>query len=123
MKTGRRNSNSTEFSGLEARIQRLFERSVLGNDTIRSESLASMKTQVFTDAESYFEPPRHPGQLSHQTMDLDSEADLKNALEALWKDDPARLALIPEMVAIAMELKNSTEEQSAEIDSFIYVMY
>jgi len=123
MKTGRRNSNSTEFSGLEARIQRLFERSVLGNDTIRSESLASMKTQVFTDEDSYFEAPQHPDQLSHQSMDLDSEGDLKSALEALWKHDPARLALIPEMVAIAMELKNSTEEQSAEIDSFIYVMY
>ena len=123
MKTGRRNSNSTDASALEDRIRMLFEKYVLGDERLRLAAQESMKTQVFTDADSYFEDPRYPDQLSHQSMDLDSEGDLKSALEAMWKHDPARLALIPEMVAIAMELRNSTEEQSAEIDSFIYVMY
>lgn len=123
MKTGRRNSSSTEADALENRIRGLFEKYVLGDDSIQRNAYASIKTEVFTDEESYFEVPRHPDQLSHQKMELDSEADLKRALEALWKDDAARFAIIPEMASIAAELKNSTEEQSAEIDSFIYVMY
>ena len=123
MKTGKRNSSSTEAAALEGRIRLLYEKFILGDDSIHLSAFASMKTEVFTDADSYFEAPRHPDQISHQTMELDSETDLKRALEALWRDDTARLAQIPEMASIAAELKNSSEEQSAEIDSFIYVMY
>jgi hypothetical protein len=123
MKTGRRNSNSTEPSAHEGRIMALYEKFVMGDESLRRDALASMGTGVYAGADSYFESPSHPDAISHVAMDLDSETDLTRALESLWRGDAARLAMIPETVRIAGELKNSSQEQSAEIDSFIYVMY
>ena len=123
MKTGRRNSSSTEPTGIEGRIEALYARSVMGDDALRARALDSMGAGFDPGAESYFESPRHPEATSHQCMDLDSEADLAAALEALWKGDPGRLAMVPETARLAGELKVESVEQSAEIDSFIYVMY
>ena len=123
MRTGRKNSSSTEAEALRAAITRLFEEGLKGNAALRERALASLRTGISPEAETYYETPRHPQQLSHQWMDLDSVDDLGKGLAELWKDEPGLLALVPEMARIAGALKETSSEQSAELDSFIYVMY
>ena len=56
-------------------------------------------------------------------MDLDSEEELVSRLSDMWRDSPNLLAMIPEMAKLALELRTGSEDQSADLDSFIYVMY
>lgn len=92
-------------------------------DRLRLDAEASMSDTFSRNADTYFEPPRNPSLVSHKAMDLDSGQDLEKALGELWADDPERLSMIPDMVAIALSVKDNSREQSSDLDSFIYVMY
>ena len=123
MKTGRKSSNSTDNQIIDDRIKKLFANYVMPE----SERLKSLPDpfglRCSEDVESYFEEPRHPKLVSHQLMDLDSEEELAARLSDLWQDAPNLLAMVPEMAKLAVALKSGSEDQSADLDSFIYVMY
>ena len=105
------------------RIRELFTKYILPE----SERLKSLPDpygiRCNADVQSYFEEPRHPQHVSHQLMDLDSEEELVSRLSDMWRDSPNLLAMIPEMAKLALELRTGSEDQSADLDSFIYVMY
>jgi len=72
---------------------------------------------------SYFEEPRHKDQLYFQVLDLSSGEGLSKELNQLWKEDPFMLSLVEPMVGVATELRKTGESQSAELGTFIYMMY
>jgi hypothetical protein len=123
MKTGRKSSSSTDDQMTDDRIRELFTKYILSE----SERLKSLPDpygiRCSGDVESYFEEPRHPHLVSHQLMDLDSEEEMVSRLSDMWRDSPNLLAMIPEMAKLALELRSGSEDQSADLDSFIYVMY
>jgi hypothetical protein len=123
MKTGRKSSSSTDDQIIDDRIKKLFVDYIMPE----SERLKSLPDpygiRCSEDVQSYFEEPRHPKLVSHQLMDLDSEEEMVSRLSDMWRDSPNLLAMIPEMAKLALELRSGSEDQSADLDSFIYVMY
>lgn len=121
MKTGKKNSNSTD--PYEARIAELFRTHVLAEARRLSEGNGREVLALDKDAASYYERPRHVAQLHFQIPDLDSPAAVAAEFRELWKDSPELGAMIPTMTELAQKLRSEQKDQSTELDSFIYVMY
>jgi hypothetical protein len=75
------------------------------------------------NVDSYFSSPRHPECQYLSTIPLEDEAELKSYLQTFWKDEPALLNLIPDLVKLAFTLKLENKEQVSELSPLIYVMY
>lgn len=121
MKTGKKNSNWTNPMNTE--IRDLFQKYVLKESASLKESKDPFHIHADKNLTTYYESPRHLSQLSYELMDLDNEKDFTEHMTKIWKDSPSLLLMIPEMVKAALALKEQEKDQSADLDSFIYVMY
>jgi hypothetical protein len=74
-------------------------------------------------ADSYFSAPQHPDYLYLNNIALENKKSLEDYLGEFWKDEPALLKLIPDLVSLAFILKDGHKEQSAELSPFVYAMF
>jgi len=108
---------------MNTEIRDLFQNYVLKESASLKEGKDQLHIHADKNLTTYYERPRHLPQLSYELMDLDNEKELTENMTKLWKDNPNLLLMIPEMVKVAMALKGQEKDQSADLDSFIYVMY
>jgi hypothetical protein len=73
--------------------------------------------------ESYFIAPAYPQYLYLNTICFETAEKLEEYLNEFWKDQPALLNLIPDLVELAFSLKAEHKEQSAELSPFVYEMF
>ena len=108
---------------MNTEIRDLFQKYVMKESALLKEGNDVFNIQADKNLITYYESPRHLSQLSYELMDLDSEKEFTEHMTKIWKDSPNLLLMIPEMVKVALALKGQEKDQSADLDSFIYVMY
>jgi hypothetical protein len=75
------------------------------------------------EKDSYFVAPAYPQYLYLNNISFESEKKLEDYLKVFWKDQPALLKLIPDLVSLAFNLKGEHKEQGAELSPFVYEMF
>ena len=73
--------------------------------------------------DSYFTLPVYPQYLYLNNISFESEQKLQDYLNELWKDQPALLNLIPDLLSLAIILKEEHKEHAAELSPFVYAMF
>jgi hypothetical protein len=73
--------------------------------------------------DSYFTSPVYPQYLYLNNISFESEQKLRDYLNELWKDQPALLNLIPDLLSLAIILKEEHKEHAAELSPFVYAMF
>lgn len=120
MRTGKKNSN---LINMKDKVDRIFEEYVLRKHQVMKLENDPLGITIDKNAESYFECPNYPDQLHFQIMALADRNELELELVKLWKQDPVLVSMVPELAKLADELRKENKQQSADLDSFIYVMY
>ena len=121
MKTGEKNSSSTNPGHTE--IKRIFDKYILAEKNALAPESDPLSLQIDKNSESYYEKPRFPGQLHYQILDTDNPVILTNLFREHWEKNQELTSMIPDMIKMAITLKDTEQEQSEDLSSFIYVMY
>jgi hypothetical protein len=121
MKIGEKNSSSTNPE--HAEIKRLFDKYILAEKKALTSERDPLSLQIDKNCISYYEKPRFPAQLHYQILDTDNPMILSNLFRELWEKNLELTSMIPDMIKMAIALKNTEQEQSDDLSSFIYVMY
>lgn len=105
-------------------IREFFEKHILPlYKNIRRGEIVYLDDKFNTADNSYFSKPLHPEYLYLNTIPLQNKVGLSSYLKSFWKDEPALLNFIPDLVKLAFILKEENKEQSAELSPFLYVMF
>lgn len=105
-------------------IKTFFENYILPlHQKIKTGEVKYLNDDYRTDADSYFTQPQHAQYHYLNTIASEDEASLTAYLQDFWKNDPALQPMIPDLVKLALALKEENREQTAELSPFLYVMF
>jgi hypothetical protein len=76
-----------------------------------------------TNVDSYFSIPNHPEYQYISIIPFDDDLKLASYLQNFWKDEPALLNLISDLVQLAFALKKESKEEVTELSPLLYVMF
>ena len=108
---------------MKERISRIFKEYILSRHELMKTGSRPLDLAFNNEVDSYFETPRNQEQLHFQLMSLSDSKELEECLSMLWSRDPILRSMITALSPLAEEFRKQGEEQSGELDSFIYVMY
>ena len=105
-------------------INEFFESYILPlHQKVKAGEVSYLNTEFRTGADSYFSAPKHPQFQYLSTISADNEVELTQYLQDFWKGQPELVNLVPELVSLALALKEENREQTAELSPFLYVMF
>ena len=105
-------------------IKEFFEKHILSlYQNVKTGEITYLNDKFNTDEDSYFSKPLHPQYQYLSTIPLQNEVEFNLYLQTFWKDEPALLNIIHDLLKLAFTLKEGNKEQAAEVPPFLYVMY
>ena len=110
--------NST--NDIDNKIKSLFEGLVLGNSNHNY-----LQSAIDKNAASYYEEPKHPGQVYFSFIDTASSADLEKYLGDFWSGlgTPEFAPMAGGLAELAFLLSADSQSQSEDVSPFVYTMY
>ena len=112
------------MSSTHNRIRDFFDRHIANmHKSIEDDQLGHLDLKFDKDKDSYFTAPKHPQHLYLNSISFENEKQLADYLNEFWKQQPALLDLIPDLVTLAFILKEKYKEQSGELSPFVYAMF
>lgn len=106
------------------KIRGFFEKHIRNlHRQVEKDKTRYLDLEIDKAKESYFVTPQHSEYLYLNNIPFETERELEVYLSQFWKDQPELLELVPDLIKLALILKESQKEQSAELSPYVYAMF
>jgi hypothetical protein len=105
-------------------IRNFFETYILPlHLKVKEGKMIYLNEEFKSEQESYFSTPFHSNLHYLNTISIENELEINSYLQSFWKDEPELQKMVPDLVELALQLKEESQEQTAELSPFLYVMF
>ena len=122
--SGNLNMNLIKMNSNDDRIKDFFVYHISAlHKNMKGQTSCYLDLGFKQDKQSYFTSPLYPQHMNISSLPIESERQLADYLNELWREDPKLLDLIPDLIRLAFILKEQYREQTGELSPFVYAMF